>query len=461
VGLFDGLATRISSVHETAKETLSSTSNSLKEIKETKADIKEIANKIGKVTDTTEKIATDTVSYRDALLTRPAQSIRAGVDPKVLSDMDRKAKQILIDVYGEEGDKLLAKSITEILSIANEAITKIEDADKPKEVKAVTALKTQKHAVLITLNSKEAAAWIRRIENEIAFTNTFSEGSHIRERTYNLIVPRIPITFEPGNEQYLREVEEANGLNKGAISKVKWIKPQERRRLGQTHAYAILTLYSADNANILIRDGLLICGMKVRPKKQKQEPMQCLKCRRWGHFAVECKSETDTCGKCGENHRTSACRNKDKVFCTTCQASSHPSWSRDCPEFNRRCLILDERNPENAMPYFPTENDWTFTTRPSRIPLDQRFPSKYAVNSLVTANSKHPGLAPHPPRGNQRRGPTDKRLHGNPNLIPLTRRREENDPPSNEEPWLDGHDGTPIETENTDETHPHITSGWN
>jgi len=36
------------------------------------------------------------------------------------------------------------------------------------------------------------------------------------------------------------------------------------------------------------------------------------------------------------------------------------------------------------MPFFPAEKDWTLAlaARPSRIPLEERFPATYAVNSL-------------------------------------------------------------------------------
>ena len=182
------------------------------------------------------------------------------------------------------------------------------------------------------------------------------------------------------------------------IIKAKWIKPIGRRRPDQTHAFVIITLSSADSANILIRDRMNICNVRVRPKKQKAEPVQCMKCRKWGHFASDCQADKDTCGTCGDSHRTNACTNKGKIYCVSCGDKSHPSWDRTCPEFNRRCAIQDKRNLENAMPFFPTEHDWTLTVRPHRIPLDERFPGKYLVNSLPTSGSRWPGRDAHPPR---------------------------------------------------------------
>src|SRR5260221_12854778 len=113
--------------------------------------------------------------------------------------------------------------------------------------------------------------------------------------------------------------------------------PIGRRHVEQMHAYAIFSVTSASSANVLIRDGLNICGTRVRPKKQKQEPIQCMKCRLWGHFAMECLADKDTCGTCGKEHRTNECKNKDKTQCVSCGDNTHASWDRYCPKFMRRC----------------------------------------------------------------------------------------------------------------------------
>jgi len=267
----------------------------LKEAAETaKTDINEVISKVSKVTVTTDKIVSDLKTYRDALLAKPNQTNRMGVDPKILSDLERKAKQILVGVHGSDGDALLSKSLTEIIGKANDALTPIEDSAKPKEVKVVAALKTRGKTLLLTMNSRSAADWVRETDIEMKFTDAFSISSHVRQRTYNLILPGIPTTFNPDNAAHLREVEEINSLRANTIFKARWIKPIGRRRPDRTHTYAILTLFSVDATNGLIRDRIVICGAKVRPKKQKQEPMQCMRCRCWGHLVADCKSDMDT-----------------------------------------------------------------------------------------------------------------------------------------------------------------------
>jgi hypothetical protein len=98
------------------------------------------------------------------------------------------------------------------------------------------------------------------------FTEKFLADLQVRQRTYNLIILRIPLIFNPSDVNHLRELEEANNLSI-TISKVKWIKLLNRRRANQTNAYAILSLSLLDSANLLIRDRLLICGTKVWLKK--------------------------------------------------------------------------------------------------------------------------------------------------------------------------------------------------
>jgi len=205
---------------------------------------------------------------------------KASTDPKALGDMDCRAKQLLVDIYGDEGNATLEKSLTELIAKANEVLDGMSDADKLGKVKVKAVLKTKKNAILLMLNSKEAADWIREVGNEETFADTFSKGAHIRDREYILVVPRVPLTFKPENQLHLREIEKANSLPTRIIHKARWIKPAACRQAGQTHAHAILTIASVNIANKLIKDGLGICSSLIRPTKQKQEPIQCMKYRR-------------------------------------------------------------------------------------------------------------------------------------------------------------------------------------
>ena len=451
--MYSSIFKQLDTILSTASETLSTAEKVQKEVDSINDSTKDISGKVGRVSDATNKIADSTATYRDAVLKTQAQNPRSNVDPVVLSDLDHKARQILLEFSVATDTELLDKSLSEIKDNANKIINDMVSSGKPANARIESITKTRTKALILMLNSKEATLWLKEAENEDAFTENFAAGSYIKERRYNIVAPSVPIIFSPESAEQLREVEEVNGLPDFTIAKAKWIKPTNRRRTGQTHAYAILRITSAEAANRLIRDGLVICGARLRPNKLKQEPTQCMKCRGWGHFARDCSSEVDTCGTCGESHRTRSCTNVGKTYCISCKDHLHASWDRGCPEFIRRRATCDERNPENEMPFFPTEQDWTLTTRPIRIPLDERFPQRFAVNSLPHTGSKAHGGTPNPPRPETSEAPREPQRYrrktsskgkhyANPNNIPITRGRGAGDPSSAEHlEYLSGPEG--------------------
>ena len=196
------------------------------------------------------------------------------------------------------------------------------------------------------------------------------------------MVPRIPLTFDPNNPKHLREVEEVNRMVPNTIKKARWIKPEYRRTPGQSCAHAIFTISSVTDANQLIKNGIYICNARTYPKKLKYEPKQCMKCRKWGHYAAECRAQSDTCGTCSGQHKTSECKADNKRYCVSCRSDTHTSWDRNCPEFLRKCDEYSNFHPENNLVYFPTDEDWTTATRPAKIPFEDKFPAHYTVGSL-------------------------------------------------------------------------------
>src|SRR6267142_3515503 len=296
VHMYNSLIEQTNGIQETVNATLTNTDKVVKEAEESKATALDLANKVTKVTVATDKIASELTTYRDALLTAPKQTSRVNVDPRVLSDIEHKAKQILVDIYDVEGNNTMAKSLTELIGKANGAISAMEDVDKPKEVKVLMAFKMRNQAILLTLNSREAVDWIKEPANETTFASAFTEGSHIRERVYNLVVPRVPVILDPKIDKHLWEIEEINGLDTHTLSKVQCNKPIGRRQPDQTHAYAIFSFKNPNNANAMIRDGLNICGTKVRLKSRNKSQSSALNAEggdtllwnaRWSQMSAE------------------------------------------------------------------------------------------------------------------------------------------------------------------------------
>jgi hypothetical protein len=443
----DSLGTKITDIQSNQQRLLSSTETLNKSSVNLSTVTKELESKLIKVNDATDKIANTATSYRDMLLDKPVNSLRSNADPKVLNDMDRRVRQIMIAYSTAEDNATLNTNLLDLKEKANSLISEMEDPTRPEVVRIENVTRTRDGSLLLLLNSKEAADWIREPDVEDRFLDKFAIGACIRDRKYNIMLRWVPITYDPANSAHQREIEEANGLPDHSIQKARWIKPTIRRRAGQTRAHAVISLTTADVANRIIRDGIEICGAKARAERTKYEPLQCLKCRGWEHKAQDCEAQVETCGTCGENHRTNTCKNKDNLYCASCKSNSHASWDRACPEFLRRCANYNEKFPENNMVYFPTEQEWTLTTRPSRIPLEERFPQRYAVNSLPPATykprrpvvrlppNKTPGrntpsqaqARQHPQHQQQGTDDPVSRLMNrkHPNLVPLGRGREE------------------------------------
>ena len=187
-----------------------------------------------------------------------------------------------------------------------------------------------------------------------------------KDRSYNIVVPFVPTATFIEEPETLKSIENENGLPPGSIAVARWIKPAHCRDTGQRVAHALFRLTTPEAANTLIKNGMYINLERLRPTKDKKEPLRCLKCQRWGHMARDCGASRDTCGTCAKNHRTNACPSSKIVHCVSCNTEDHASWSRSCPEFKRKSQALDENTPENQMPYFPTDEPWTQVNLPPK-----------------------------------------------------------------------------------------------
>ncbi|KAF9040121.1 hypothetical protein BJ165DRAFT_1321117, partial [Panaeolus papilionaceus] len=205
----------------------------------------------------------------------------------------------------------------------------------------------------------EAVDWIRQDGRILALAARL--GATVKDRGYQVMVKYIPLTYDDNiaNGTAPREIEECNNIEEGAIKEARWIKPIERRREEQACAHAMLTFSNPKDANIAIRDGMVVHDTHCCPERSSKDALRCLNCQEFDHIAANCPNKT-ICGTCGENHRTKGCTKTSSPWCVSCQNRKHSSWSRKCPVFISKTAELQKKFPENDLKYFPTEEPWTW-----------------------------------------------------------------------------------------------------
>jgi hypothetical protein len=124
--------------------------------------------------------------------------------------------------------KILEASLAEINNRVSAAITSVTNPPPPKDTTIVEISKLQKGGFTVLFKHKEVVDWLQDTGVEFDFASQLAEDATIIKRTYSILVPRVPLTFNPANEKHLREVEECNEFPEGTVVKARWIKPVNR-----------------------------------------------------------------------------------------------------------------------------------------------------------------------------------------------------------------------------------------
>lgn len=61
--------------------------------------------------------------------------------------------------------------------------------------------------------------WLSDPSNEEAFKSKLEIDTHFVDRAYPILIPRVPTTFEPSNQEHLHKIKSVNDLPPMTISK--------------------------------------------------------------------------------------------------------------------------------------------------------------------------------------------------------------------------------------------------
>jgi hypothetical protein len=192
----------------------------------------------------------------------------------------------------------------------------------------------------------------------------------IRLRTYPVIFKFVPCngSFNPYNELHLRELELENNLKPNTLTSASWCKKPENCSPGQSSANLKVQCLNAETANYLLNERIRVEDHLVNVHKGLRQPMCCLKCQDYGHFKDSCPNIERCTTYTSDSHSSAQCNNSNHPACAACGVgSNHPATSPNCPTFLSKQKSLLQHFPENAMPYYPTEERWTWVQSPTNL----------------------------------------------------------------------------------------------
>ncbi|KAJ7042935.1 hypothetical protein C8F04DRAFT_945129, partial [Mycena alexandri] len=102
-------------------------------------------------------------------------------------------------------------------------------------MKFLGAITQRSGAMVLHMNTTEAADWLKA--NMEAFLASLGGTSVFKDRLYNVVAQFVSLSFDPSQDGALHIVEGDNNLPSGALAKMHWIKPAERRSPGQKVAH--------------------------------------------------------------------------------------------------------------------------------------------------------------------------------------------------------------------------------
>jgi hypothetical protein len=383
-------ADRIDETVNTLHDSLDECKEALKNISPTLDKANDRLNDFSQRTDP-PSTPSHTTTVTQPQYTKPSYSTIAAahLPPSVDQALARtaiRARQIILDPL--PGGNMFPPETThaEIVKLLKESLKHISDDTTPHgDIRAVTTFRNG--GLLVELENEPLATWLRKPLNRNAMAGKLGPTVSFRSSAFPIVIEYLPIHTQITEDKFLRKTEEENNLPENSLISAKWIKPIDRRSQTQRKAFMLLQVIDAPTANLIIKNGVCISNERFTTRKDKKEPFRCAKCQKFGHIARNCTAPTDTCGTCGNQHRTSDCNAYKSEHCTNCKTNDHTSWNRRCPEFKRRLETLNDNFPENRMPYYPTETPWTQianlprTNRAQPQPPPPSEPNKSAFSS--------------------------------------------------------------------------------
>ena len=126
-------------------------------------------------------------------------------------------------------------------------------------------------------------------------------------------------------------MEQNRGLHQG-LEKVNVTWKHWKIVTRKQHGSAIIEVESAEQADRIIEQGIIIAGTKMDCLKfqSKWDFKQCFNCLGYRHVSTHC-AKRSKCEKCFEQHSTRDCQKEGTPLCVNCRTKGHSATDWNCP----------------------------------------------------------------------------------------------------------------------------------
>jgi hypothetical protein len=204
--------TKLSKVIESSLTGHKGLQDSSKRMEESAAAIHKALEQVDKnlavISNSSNKLTNMVSSYKEALLTapKPAQQAYSGrqsdklkSDPRIIRDLNRKACQVLVDIYNRD---VVNRSLEELKSNFN-ALIGVEPMEPLTDTNVQHIIKLCNGGLILQFKSKEAAEWFKQPEITSSILPKIDSSAMLKERTFQILVPRVLVIFDPDSKESL------------------------------------------------------------------------------------------------------------------------------------------------------------------------------------------------------------------------------------------------------------------
>ena len=119
--------------------------------------------------------------------------------------------------------------------------------------------------VTLQFETKEAADWFKQPDILLSILPRIDSSAKLKNRAYQILVPRVPVTFKTNSEDSLRELEEQNGMKDSVLLKAWWIKLTYRRALVLQFSFPTAILHRYVGLPLLPISPIPLCYVFIWP----------------------------------------------------------------------------------------------------------------------------------------------------------------------------------------------------